>query len=206
MPATPALLRQSTLQEFFQSSLNEAITRQSLQADQATVWYLVNLLCQHARAEHCFSEAEPGRRWPALAERYAQALAAPSARERDHELQRLGDLALFVAGLFAESLKRRVVDIDYYVAMGASAYAHLAERVSRDARARAFTCVFQELGQKFVRFVDVLHDVAESTEVHSPRDWLRVYETWVRTQSPRSERLLREHGIFPNPQASLILH
>jgi len=40
-------------------------------------------------------------------------------------MQRLGDTALFIAGVFADSLNRKLVDVDYYVAMGGTAYAQV---------------------------------------------------------------------------------
>jgi hypothetical protein len=206
MESEPRLVCQATLQEYFQESVTSALTRQSLKADDATVWYLVNLLTGYARSDALFSDTVDGRQLPLLASLYAEAVEAANQREREFALQRLGDIALFISGLYADSLQRRLVDLDYYVAMGAQAYGHLAERSPSGPRSRALAGVFHELGAKFVQFVDVLHDVSEAALRQGRRDWLRVYEVWVRTGSPRAERLLRAAGIEPSAQASLILH
>ena len=41
-------------------------------------------------------------------------------------MKQVGDTSLYVAGFFAESLTRSLVDVDYYVGIGQSAYAQLA--------------------------------------------------------------------------------
>ena len=60
-------------------------------------------------------------------------------------MQRLGDVALFLSGVFAESFSRRLVDVDYCIGMGASAYNYLSNH-NNHARNAA---VFRELAMKF---------------------------------------------------------
>ena len=116
--------------------------------------------------------------------------------ERADALQRLGDVALFIAGLLSGSLNRKLVDIDYYIAMGGSAYGQLS-----NTRANAVSDgspeVFEELSHKFSGFVDVLDEVAERAPGHNNTDVMRTYEVWLRTGSPRAARRLRRHGIDP---------
>ena len=57
--------------------------------------------------------------------RSARGTDAPS--ERNRALQRLGDVSLFIAGFFAGSFARKLVDIDYHIAMGGRAYGSLAD-------------------------------------------------------------------------------
>ena len=85
------------------------------------------------------------------------------------------------------------MDVDYYVAIGGSAYNALS-RVETDT----FSPVFAELGTKFVGFVDVLTEVSERSSCTSNADLLRLYEKWLRTGSPRSGQLLAERGVVPN--------
>jgi hypothetical protein len=205
-PAPGELIIPDNLQAWFGDCVRDAVRRTSLQADDATLWYLVNLLCVFSRTDQVFQPGSDGARLPILVDYYTESLEAPTDREREFALQRMGDVALFVAGLYADSLQRRLVDIDYYIAMGRQAYAALSDRLGSGLRARALGQVFAELGRKFTGFVDVLHEVAEATLPIDRRDWMRTYEVWVRTGSPRAERLLRERGIAPSPQAGLILH
>jgi hypothetical protein len=205
-PAEGGLIIPETLQAWFGDCVRDAARRTRLEADEATLWYLVNLLCVYARTEQVFPPGQDGARLPVLVDCYNEALEAPTERERTFALQRLGDVALFVAGLYADSLERRLVDIDYYIGMGRQAYAVLADRIGPGLRSRTLGQVYAELGHKFTGFVDVLHEVTETALPPARRDWLRTYEIWLRTGSPRAARLLREGGIVPSEQAGLIRH
>ena len=125
----------------------------------------------------------------------AEAAAAPSAEHRSRTLQRLGDVSLFVAGFFAQSFARKLVDIDYHIAMGGRAYGTLAGSCGHGSRGRALSAVFAELAAKFQRLVDALNDVSEMSHAHSDRDLLRQYEIWLKTGSPRAHEILRRLGV-----------
>ena len=58
--------------------------------------------------------------------------------------------------------------------------------------------MFAELADEFVAFVGVLSEVSERTPCTSNTDLLRLYETWLRTGSPRSGQLLVQRGVVPN--------
>ena len=62
----------------------------------------------------------------------------------------------------------------------------------------AYGPVFDELSCKFKGFVDVLADLKAEARGHPEHDVLRLYEIWLRTGSPRAERLLRDLGVEPN--------
>ena len=64
-----------------------------------------------------------------LALMLADAASAESIEHRNRLLQRIGDVALFVSGFFADGLAEKAVDIDYYVHMGGNAYGSLSEEV-----------------------------------------------------------------------------
>jgi hypothetical protein len=128
---------------------------------------------------------------------YALALEAQTRRERRLVLQRLGDVALFVAGLFSGMLARRAVDVDYYIAMGGSAYGYLRDMASGRERERSLATVFEQLSTQFVLFVDVLAEVGEQAPGADDRDLLRTYELWMHSGSPRLARRLQERGITP---------
>jgi hypothetical protein len=127
----------------------------------------------------------------------AEASEAPTSLQRDESLRRLGDVSLFVAGFFAQSFARKLVDVDYHIAMGGRAYGTLAESMRGGMRGQAFAAIFLELAQKFQRLVDVLNDVAEMAYNHSDKDILRLYEIWLKTGSPRAYSVLRRLGVAP---------
>jgi hypothetical protein len=187
-----------SLEEFFRNSVSSAMDRQGLSADDHTSYYVVNLLTLFARSEVLYEGAGEGRTLKPLALILAEAMEARTAEERNFALQRIGDISLFIAGFFGESLARRQVDIDYYVRMGGSAYGSLSECVRGSVRGRVFAAVFAELASKFQDFVDVLTEVRDESRGSDDVDILRLYDVWLRTGSKRAERTLRRLGIEPN--------
>ncbi len=184
-------------EQFFTDAIRRAMRNQGTRAEQETVYYLVNLLTGFMRAERLFHVDEDGISIKPLAEFYADAVQAPSSCERNLALRQLGDMALFIAGLFADSLSRKPVDVDYYVAMGGSAYGYLSDTLRERGLLRAHSDIFSELSSKFQDFVDVLSEVGEQAHTDSPRDILRLYELWTRTGSRRAARRLMRLGIQP---------
>lgn len=186
-----------SLRVFFHGALGEACRSQRVEADDATIWYLADLLTRYARSDNLYEYTADGPTLRPLALLYALALEAQTERERRLVLQRLGDVALFIAGLFSGMLARRAVDVDYYIAMGGSAYSYLRDAASPHARERSLATVFEQLSSQFVLFVDVLSEVGEQAPGADDRDLLRAYELWMHSGSPRLARRLRERGISP---------
>jgi len=183
-----ALVRNETPSEYFRELVESALQHQHLAAQDLTAFYLVNLLTgfMHVDRADAADDDEP------LGVRFAKALQDGGSRQRDG-LRQVGDLSLFISGFFADSLNRRLVDIDYYVQLGGSAYGSLARQGHV-----TFGEVFNELSEKFPAFVDVLCEVSERSALTSNSDVLRLYEKWLRTKSPRSGDLLVSRGIVPN--------
>lgn len=186
------------LREFFHDSMQEALLKQRVQVEAETEHYVVNVLVTFSRSEDRFEADEPGgRATKPLALMLAEAQNAPTRDDRDRCLRRLGDVALFTAGFFAASFARKLIDIDYHIAMGSGAYASLAASSETQRRRAPLTPVFLELADKFQRMVDVLNEVAEMSHAPTEQDVLRQYEIYLKTGSPRALRILRELGIDP---------
>ena len=190
-----------SLEEFFRDSLDSAMAANQVVMDAQTSHYVVNLLTLFARSEDFYEPGPAGPQLRPLALMLADAMEARTGEERNYSLQRMGDVALFVAGFFADGLRRAAVDVDYYVRMGGGAYYSLAGSLRGTLRGRLLGEVFTELGAKFGEVVDVLNEVRESARTSNDVDALRLYELWVRTGSARAARLLREAGIHPLAQA-----
>jgi hypothetical protein len=179
--------------------MQTALRKQRVDVDDHTEHYVVNVLTMFARSEALYERTPEGVRLRPLAHMLAEASEAATAQQRDAALRRLGDVSLFIAGFFAQSFARKLVDIDYHIAMGGRAYGALAENMRGTLRGQAFTGVFLELAQKFQRVVDVLNEVAETAHKHSDKDILRLYEIWLKTGSPRAYGILRRLGVAPLP-------
>lgn len=191
------VLAVTNLREFFHDSVQTALRQQRVAVDDHTEHYVVNVLTMFARSEQLFEQTPEGVRLRPLAHMLAQASEAPTSHQRDEALRRLGDVSLFVAGFFAQSFARKLIDIDYHIAMGGRAYGTLAESMRGSLRGQAFAAIFMELAQKFQRLVDVLNEVAEMAYQHTDKDILRLYEIWLKTGSPRAYSLLRKLGVEP---------
>lgn len=183
--------------EYFNGCVTAALSHQHVAAGEETVFYIVNLLTYYTRAENLFTGSEPRTVCQPLALIYAQAVEATTAEARQASLKQLGDMALVVAGLFSASLSRKLVDVDYYIAMGGAAYGFLADSATGTVRGKVFATVFGELSVKFQSFVDVLTEVSENSSLGARPDVMRLYEVWLKTGSKRAAARLRELGVEP---------
>ena len=104
--------------------------------------------------------------------------------------------------MFSDILKTKLVDVDYYIAMGGSAYSSLSDAMRGYRAVSRAAFLFVELTQKFTDFVDVLNEVSQRSNLSSDADVLRLYEVWSRTGSKRARTRLRSLGIEPLDAAS----
>ena len=192
----------SNLDEWFRNSLGTALQNQQVSMDSATEHYVVNLLSCFARAENLYEQTRDGYGLKPLALMLADALESPSPVMRHIALQRLGDVSLFIAGFFQDSLARRSVDVDYYAKMGSGAYDTLSGLPPRTMREQALHSVFSELSAKFLQCVEVLGEVAQQSRVFDERDILRLYDVYLKTGSCRARSALQGLGIVPSFNAS----
>ncbi len=193
----------ANLKEFFRDALHDALTHQQVAVEGETEHYVVNMLTLFADTDALY-ERTPGQtersRLKPLAMMLGEALEAPTQEQRLRGLHRLGDVSLFLSGFFAAGFARKLVDIDYHIAMGGRAYGTPAETCP-PTRGRTMRQVFAELAEKFVPMVDALNEISESSCQHSAQDRLRLYELWMKTGSERSRKLLRKLGLEPVPAA-----
>jgi hypothetical protein len=190
----------SSLREFFRDAFHAASEHQRLDIDEQAEQYVVNLLTMFSRADALYERTPEGLRIKPLAHMLAEALEAPTPSARQRSLQRLGDVSLFIAGFFARSFARKLIDIDYHIAMGGNAYSSLADTMPRSLSGRCVAAVYAQLAQKFQRLVDALNEVSEMSYRHTDADILRLYEIWMKTGSPRAHGLLSKLGVQPVKQ------
>ncbi len=179
-------------QEFFRELVSDALSQRRLQIQEATEFYLVNLLAQHLQKERLFAGMEGGE-----GQIEPLALMLKRAMEGDREarwrhLKRLGDTSLFVSGFFGDSLARSLVDVGYYIAMGERAYDALSEEPRGPLGAQE---LFAELAERFPQFVDLFAEIAELSDLGSNRGLVRLYERFLLTGSERVAQRLRERGV-----------
>jgi hypothetical protein len=199
--APKRVLPVANLREFFKDALHGALEKRQLEVEDQTEHYVVNLLTLFSRSEELYDITPEGTRLKPLVVMLSEALEAQSPGDRNRGLQRLGDVSLFVAGFFAQSFARKLIDIDYHIAMGGRAYAVLADTLSR-GKSRVLSQVFAELAQNFQPMVDALNEVSETSYSHSDKDILRLYEIWLKTGSRRCYEILKRLGVEPTTATS----
>jgi hypothetical protein len=191
------------LADYFRTSIDGVITRQGVDVDPHAAHYVVNLLTLFSRSEELYEDHGESYGLRPLALMMADAADAPTAAARSYALQRIGDVALFISGFFADSLANKPVDVDYYIRMGGTAYGSLSEEVRGTFRGNTFAAIYRELAVKFQVLVDVLNEVRDEARGESDRDLLRTYEIWLKTGSRRAKKLLHDNGVVPIADAKL---
>ncbi len=189
------------LRDYFRESIDSVIEKQKVDVDPHAAHYVVNLLTLFSRSEDLYEDHGEAYGLKPLALMLVDAVEAASAEQRTFSLQRIGDVSLFIAGFFADSLAHRLVDLDYYIHMGGNAYGSLSEEIRGTLRGRALAHVYRELAHKFQVIVDILNEVRDGARQSSDIDLLRTYEIWLKTGSARAAALLRQNGVVPMPNA-----
>jgi hypothetical protein len=149
----------SSLKEFFRDALHDALSHQHVAVEGETEHYVVNVLTMFSDTDALYerhsndgAQSRDSRtRLKPLVMMLGEALEAPTTEARFRGLQRLGDVSLFIAGFFSAGFARKLIDIDYHIAMGGRAYGTLAESCP-PARARTLRQVFAELAASFSRW------------------------------------------------------
>jgi hypothetical protein len=169
---------------YFAKLVEEALGKRQLDPGPFVSDYLVqlletNMLTQNMMVHSTFAE---------------MLLRAQNAEKqlRQELLRKLGDTSLYISGFFGDSLRRKIVDIDYYANIGGIAYGSLSREVPDKNQA----LVFNQFADRFLDYVDVLTYVSQTSSMQSNQDLLRVYERYVITGSPLAKDQLIERGLL----------
>lgn len=190
------------IREHFHETVSKAVVNQSIEISEYTIIYIVNLLATFLHSNELYENTPEGLKLKPLVYLYLEAATVSSDNDRNRVLKRLGDVALFIAGVFSESLTNRPAGVDYYIAMGGNAYGYLSEVCKGNDQKQVHGDIYDELSNKFTNFVDLLSEVSEQSNLGSHKELLRLYDFWIKTNSKRAERQLKKHGIFPIQSAA----
>jgi hypothetical protein len=188
------IVETKTVEEFFHELVTGAL--EVLQVDVSThaQYYMVNLLHEFSHCHKALGTENSSLDEP-LALMLKKALEAASPGKSTLHLKQLGDVSLFMSGFFSENLERKVVDVDYYIGMGGSAYAQLAQHFARMPRGGAFGDLYTEMSGCFRSLVEVLNEISDRSRYERDEDLIRLYENWMRTGNERLSRKLARHGF-----------
>ena len=185
---------------FFNDLVSEAIEERNVETSPLASSYISNLLTKYLHTESLFDETtESGKkRISTLAETYLKAMNS-ELRTQAELLKRLGDVSLYISGFFSESLNRKIVNVDYYVNMGETAFDTLAKSTQEEA----YSNLYKEFSVHFVKFMDVLSLVSEKANMKGNLNLLRLLDTYQDTGSDLAKETLIEKGIYILDEAEL---
>ncbi|MDB2426016.1 hypothetical protein N9W41_00565 [bacterium] len=178
---------------YFTECLDEAFQSRKIEANPNTSNYLVNLLKHYMSADNLYVIDSSGKRKQETpAEMLLKALNQDSKGPKVQLLKKLGDTCLYVGGFFGDSLNKRIVDLDYYIEMGETAYGTLAT----NAQDQASSQVYEEFSYRFTDFLDVLTHISLKLMVQTNEDLLKLYDKYITTGSELAKDQLVEKGIL----------
>jgi hypothetical protein len=137
----------------------------AMRLDEELESYLVFLLMAHTRDVQLHGHI--------VAFDYLRARAERGTRAKQ-ELRDLGDRCLLLAGLYPEQAERRMVTIDYFLALGSGAYDELS-----GALRAAIADLYGRLAKAFAHLVRVLMELRRWTRDVAP---LLLHDVCVRAQ------------------------
>ena len=197
-----------SLKAYFHDALSRATEKHHLETEDHTLWYLTNLLHTYSRSERFFDYLPDRGTLTPLAEYYQRAIEADSIQERRLNLQRLGDVAIFISGLFAPALNKKSVGINYYMAMGENAYGTLADTAGQNTRDKAQAEIFADLSNRFTSFVTVLSSLSKLRMTDKTSEvcdnLLNKVDEWQRTGDLAIASDLRNAGVILDLDSELV--
>lgn len=171
---------------FFKEALDEATNRQNSRLSQEAAFYLLGILIGNLKIDSSVENKS-------LAEKYNEALIGQfHGSDQADKFRVIGDYSLIMAGVWWQSLLRKLVDVDYYINIGSRSYQKAGESGPRN-----LSDLFEELSENFNKLANILTEATQciASAKMSNSDILRMYEVWLRTQNPFLESKLRSLGI-----------
>jgi hypothetical protein len=164
------------VREIFQQLTERAMSQLNLR-DPDTIEYITNLLTDFVRVENMYRlKDDSGNRLEYVCDILEQASREMSPSVRREYYRHLGDLTLFMLGLFPESLTygRRTISAQYYAEQGRRSYNIVADM----AGVNGTPVVFRKLSEQFEHCVLGLN-------------WVKVY-----INDPFYQYMLREFEVI----------
>ncbi len=109
---------------------------------------------------------------------------------RDQKLREVGDKCLLFSGIFPERAAQSRVSVSYYVDLGRKSYQSLA-RIPNRSQSQAN--LYNDLEQKFVSLMDLLHCIREMGEESKSLSFAIAEELWQRVGSLHARRVLQRY-------------
>ena len=176
----------------WQALVQDAEDLSSIQLTETLESYLVFLLVRFMN--------NPEIAQAVMAEEFLNSMAQ-RGKQSWHLLRDTGDKCLLLSGLFPGRARKRCLRIGYFVNLGQSAYASLAEQKDKE-----MADLFCKLNYHFVGLMDVLHSMREIETEYPSLDFMQSEELWTDTRSVYALKCLKrmtngrplDFGHFPS--------
>lgn len=194
---------QIPLQEYFRDKIKEKSKKLGINLDTSIEFYLVTLLDSFLKPKNFnYLSSTP------LVFQLKSAIDNPT-NQSIHTLKSLGDISLYISGIFPEYFDNKIYSINYYIQMGKNAYLHIAESISRIYQEEHFKGLYTNLAKNFKHLVELLNEIMDKNEFNfsdikgNYEEILKKYSRWADIGSPSIERSLIKSGLILNKSDSL---
>ncbi len=180
------------LQSFFDNRVKEILQKQKLNCSPCARLYLSKLLERFSHWQNYALLHKDGSK-PMVGESLLRGGRLDPFEQLNH-MQNLGDYTLFTCGFFGGQFNNRLLDMDYFCAVGESAYERAGQIKNQLVSEEALN-VFFELASSFAQFKEVFAEIADESKLFQEEEILEIYQKWVNNGSRRLKRMLMEKGI-----------
>ena len=192
------LVSDERLEYFLKQKLDEVLRKNKIETSDTAQFYVWNLLLHPpvAKVDRKLATLP-------LAITYSQAQSRGIGSQQSvADFKLVGDVCLLVAGFWWNSLAKSLVDADYFIGLGRSAY---------DNVSRTDSDLSEVLGELSVYFQEITNALIEMSinlnmTKTSDSDIFRMYEVWIHTQNEVLAKILVEHGVILSDPRSRRMH
>ena len=195
---TGRLVSDERLGYFLKQKLDEVLKNNKIETTETAQFYVWNLLLNPPTAEIDRKHAKLP-----LAITYNQAQSRGiGSRQSVADFKLVGDTCLLVAGFWWNSLARSLVDVDYFVGLGSSAYGNVSQTDTELSEVLGeLSGYFKEITNALIE-MSIILDIAKTSD----SELLRIYEVWAHTHNKALARILAKYGIIPSADRNRKIH
>ncbi len=186
MSQTGTFVIQGSLSELFSPLIEDVAKGASFQLSGHSHAYILSVLERSLFAGDIFFGADPE---PMISEVLLTALQEEKAYKKESQLKLLGESILFKSGFFADSFKRKIIGLNYYINMGAAAYENLYKS-SRNP-------VHGDLSSRFTGYVDLFSEIGSKINFKAEEDLITLFDRYLEAGSKGAEAKLISLGTLP---------
>lgn len=154
LSSLPQIKQYKSVEPYFYNLLHEEMVSKNIKLQEYSEVYLLSVLKDFHKQSNIIFYNDQENRWPTLFSLYNKVLFDGTNSFNDY--RNLGDIALFIVGLYPEYIKVRTNNSqEYYFDMGAGAYF----KASKSTYNRLYSSALYELAIKFESIVELFRGV-----------------------------------------------